>query len=211
MRILIIESHPVVTVGLAATLGPVLVNAEITARGNFADAIDHLAAHPVDLIISDFRIAAITVLSLLEKLGNGNGPARCLIFSALDEIQIGVPCIRAGASGFLSKSAPLAALPDAAHTILAGRHFLSERLAKALLNGSAAASSPASQLSARELQVFSLIGAGHAVSQIADRLALSVKTVESHREHIKNKLALQNSAQVTAAAIRWCDETSVSI
>jgi DNA-binding NarL/FixJ family response regulator len=211
MRILLIDSQPVVTAGITAILGPVLETAEFVAPGNLTDAIVHIAAHPVDLIISDFRIEGVTVLSLLEKMENGSFPTRCLIFSTLDEIHFGVPCIRAGASGFLSKSAPPAALLDAIRSILAGRHFLSEQLSKALLNGSAATSSPVSQLSARELQVFSLIGASRTVSQMADHLGLSVKTIEAHREHIKNKLALQNSAQVTAAAIRWYDDTSVAI
>jgi DNA-binding NarL/FixJ family response regulator len=86
-------------------------------------------------------------------------------------------------------------------------------LSQALINGSECGlnASALAQLTSREIQVFSLIGQGHTVSQIAPKLGVSVKTVEAHREHIKNKLGHQSSSQVAAAAVRWLDETSVAI
>jgi two-component system response regulator NreC len=78
-------------------------------------------------------------------------------------------------------------------------------------NKSAGKDSIGALLSSRELEVFSLIGAGMVVSQIATRLGISVKTVEAHRENIKNKLDCCNACQVVAAAARWLDETSVAI
>ena len=92
---------------------------------------------------------------------------------------------------------------------LGGRHYGSENLSKALMgkNESALKGSVGSLLSTRELEVFSLIGGGMVVSQIAIRLGISVKTVEAHRENIKNKLGFSSSAQVLAAAVLWADET----
>ena len=66
-------------------------------------------------------------------------------------------------------------------------------------------------LTARELQIFTLLGQCHSVSSIAGNLGLSVKTVEAHREHIKNKLGYHNAAEVIAAAVRWLDDISFSI
>jgi DNA-binding NarL/FixJ family response regulator len=102
---------------------------------------------------------------------------------------------------------------DATRAILAGRSFISEPLARTLAHGSPPQDNVLSvcTLSPRELEIFTHIGGCLTVSQIAARLGLSVKTVEAHREHIKNKLALQTSTQVAAAAVRWIDTSSISI
>ena len=212
-RFLLIDSHPVMRRGLAAVLDEAFEDPATTGCGSFSEALDFLAVHVVDLVVTDFRIMGETALSFLANLALHPQSARCLIFSALDEIRFGVPCVRAGAFGFLSKSAPLSSVADAVHSILAGRPYFSETLAKSLANrhGPSSPDCPTARLTARELQFFSLIGESLGVSQIAARLGLSVKTVEAHREHIKHKLHLHTSAQVTAAAVRWIDDTSVSI
>lgn len=212
-RILFIDPHPVMRRGLAAVFDEAFGSPATTGCASFPEALDFLARRPVDLVITDFRIDGDTALSFLECLALHAQPARCLIFSTLDEVRIGVPCIRAGASGFLPKSAPTDTLIDAVRSILAGRPYLSESLARALANrhGHSSPACPTARLTARELQIFSLFGESLGVSQIANRLGLSVKTIEAHREHIKHKLHLQNSAQVAAAAVRWIDDTFVSI
>ena len=97
--------------------------------------------------------------------------------------------------------------------VLAGNHYASEQLSKALMErrGPESIVSAGTHLTASELRIFTMIGGGMTVSAIAAKLGLSVKTIEAHREHIKNKLGHQNAAQVTAAAVRWLDDTSVSI
>ena len=96
--------------------------------------------------------------------------------------------------------------------MLNGRQYLSKPLAR-LLTQQQTRKQPAAgiHLSRRELEIFSMLGTGMTVSQIGNRLAISVKTVETHRENIKNKLGCNNAAQVVAAAARWLDETSVAI
>jgi DNA-binding NarL/FixJ family response regulator len=186
----------------------------ITAEsGGYAGVAGRIHQERIDLVIADFRINGETALPFLETLGSSAVGTRCLIFSAFDELQIGYPCMRAGASGFVSKFAPLDRLVAAAKMVLGGRHYVSENLSKALMgrNESALKGSVGSMLSTRELEVFSLIGGGLVVSQIATRLGISVKTVEAHRENIKNKLGCGNASQVVAAAVRWLDETTVAI
>jgi DNA-binding NarL/FixJ family response regulator len=198
---------------MVSALAPAFEDTKITGSGNFPDALDYVGNHHIDLVVSDFRIDGDTALSFLEKLGSAQSRTRCLIFSALDEIQIGYPCIRAGACGFVGKSSPIAQIVEAARTVLAGRHYVSDRLAKALMNGhgSQPSASPGTHLTPRELQIFSLIGESIPVSMIAARLGVSVKTVEAHRDHIKNKLGHPTAAHLAAAAVRWLDDTSVAI
>ena len=211
--ILVIDSHPIVRDGIVAVLSAALPEMSLASSGSFPEALEHIASTPIDLFITDFRVREHTALTFLEKLKEERSTTRCVILSALDEIQIGHPCIRAGASGFVKKSSPTSIVVEAVRSILAGRSFISESLARALADGSLPHDTTlsVSSLSPRELEIFTHIGGCLTVSQIATRLGLSVKTVEAHREHIKNKLALQTSSQVAAAAIRWNDTSSISI
>ena len=212
-QFLLIDPHPVLRRGLVSILTDAFPNARTTGAENFTDAHSHLVLRPVDLVIAEFRIDGETIVPLLEKSAASGSSARILIHTDLDELLVGVPSVRAGASGVLSKRSPIPHLLEAVRALLAGRSFLSESLAHALANGSNPPNglAPVSSLSPRELEIFSLIGQCLTVSQIATRLGLAVKTVEAHREHIKNKLTLQSASQVTAAAVRWADHTSPSI
>lgn len=217
-RIIVLDSHPVMREGLAWFLSSTLGAAVNAVPGGFEDGLRCIEASPHELVIADFQVNGGTVLSFLERLGKLRGAPRCLIFSAHDEMQVGYPCIRAGASGFVGKDAPLETLGEAVAVVLKGRPYISGKLAKALMNGTARAEtdkkdacSPVGQLSERELEVFTMIGGGMKVAQIAARLGLSKKTVEAHRDHIKNKLGCGNSSQVLAAAVRWLDASNVAI
>lgn len=212
-RILVIEPHPILREGIVAVLDQALVGASITGAYSFPEAITCIESHLIDLVVTDLRAQGDTVFSFLKQLETADSPTRCLILSAGDEIQVGCPCIRAGASGFVAKTSTVADVVGAIETVLAGRHHVSERLSRALMAGHGLDlnCSPGTLLSTRQLQIFSLIGEGMAVSTIAAKLGLSVRTVEAHREHIKNKLGHQSASQVTASAVRWLDGVPVSI
>lgn len=198
---------------MVAVLSEALETRSITGSSSFADAIDHIRAHPVDLVVTDFRCNGDTALTFLPVLRHASPQTLCLILSAQDEIQIGYPCVRAGASGFVKKSVPVSVIVDAVRMVLAGNHYISAQLSKALMDRRLPemASSPGTRLSATELRVFTMFGECMTVSGIAEKLGVSVKTVESHREHIKNKLGLQTASMVTAAAVRWLEDASWSI
>jgi DNA-binding NarL/FixJ family response regulator len=212
-HILVIEPHPIIREGIVAVLSRALSKAAVTGVGTFPNAIQHIENEAVDLVVTEFRVLGDTALSLLKALKHGDSATRCLILSASDEIQAGYPCVRAGASGFVGKSAPVPQIIEAIRIVLSGHNYLSERLSRALVDakGTAAQSATSSRLTPRELQIFSHIGEGMTVAMIAAKLGVSVKTVETHRENIKNKLGLHNAAQVAAAAVRWLDGSSYSI
>jgi DNA-binding NarL/FixJ family response regulator len=125
-----------------------------------------------------------------------------------DESVYAPRALRAGASGYVMKQEGAEKVLTALRKVLRGEVYLSERLGNRMLhtlvNGRAPLpSSPADELSDRELEVFNLIGQGHGTRSIAQMLHLSIKTIESHRAHIKEKLNLQNSSELVHHAIQW--------
>ena len=212
-RVLVIDHHPIIREGIIAVLSEALKGMDIRGCGDFSEAMFQVESQAIDLVVTDFRVQGDTALSFLKCLEHSELQTRCLILSGYDEIQVGYPCIRAGASGFIGKSASVACLVGAIQSIHAGRHYFSERLSRALMEnqGAETKTSPGTHLTARELQIFALVAEGLGVSNIALKLGISVKTVETHRENIKNKLGLENSAQLTATAVRWLDDSSIVI
>jgi DNA-binding NarL/FixJ family response regulator len=131
-----------------------------------------------------------------------------LVLSMHDELTYAERALRAGANGYIMKQEATEKVLVAIRRILHGEMYLSERLTNRMLQhfirGSApSAESPLSNLSDRELEVFRLIGDGHATRQIADELHISVKTVESYQAHIKEKLALRSARELVQHAIKW--------
>jgi DNA-binding NarL/FixJ family response regulator len=108
-----------------------------------------------------------------------------------------------GASGYIMKQAAAEQLITALRTVLRGERFVSEGVKRTMGDRRGEDADPGSRLSGRELQVISLIGQGYGTREIADRLSLSVKTVETHRLAIKRKLALDTNAQLVQYAIKW--------
>jgi DNA-binding NarL/FixJ family response regulator len=125
-----------------------------------------------------------------------------------DESLYAVRALRAGAAGYVMKQEATEKVLTAIRQVLNGEIFLSERMEKKMMHqlvgGRAARTgSPLEDLSDRELEVFNLIGQGHGTRQIAEELHLSIKTIESHRAHIKEKLNLKNATELVQHAIQW--------
>ena len=116
--------------------------------------------------------------------------------------------LRAGAMGFIMKQEPAEQMLAAIHQVLSGIVYLSEAMAASMLTRFvgrkvARGGTPVDHLTDRELQVLGLIGKGLGTRQVAEKLHLSIKTVENHREHIKAKLKLRTSAELVRYAVRW--------
>lgn len=205
-RIVIIDDHALVREGIVALLAEMMPDVPVTSLDRIPSA-QVLQAVSASLVICDYRVGDDHALSLLQMLSTHPAPPPVLIISMLPENEVGPACILAGAKGFVSKSAPSSDFLIAVRMLLAGNTYLSTQLAHALLNGddnkSGGPPSPSRQLSRRELQIFSALGEGLPVSAVAVRLGISVKTVEAHRENIKNKLSLGSAAEVVITAARW--------
>jgi DNA-binding NarL/FixJ family response regulator len=152
-------------------------------------------------------------IELVKELKAGDPDIVVLVLSMHDEQLYAERALRAGARGYIMKQEAPKALLDAVRRVLGGEIFVSPKMGASLLNrmvGSKTATSvsPMERLTDRELEIFRMIGAGLSVRQIAEKLFLSTKTVEAHREHIKEKLGMKSSNELLRFAIRNTPESN---
>jgi DNA-binding NarL/FixJ family response regulator len=137
---------------------------------------------------------------------------KILVYSAHDEETFAGRALRAGAMGYVSKREAMPKIVGAIRQLLCGEVYLSPQMTSSFLQlaavGKPLDSDPTATLSNRELQVFEMFGRGMNTVQIAHKLQLSPKTVESHRKVIKTKLNVQTSAQLNRRAFQWVQENS---
>ncbi len=209
-KILIVDDHPLMRKGLALAL-----NAEIdlTVCGQVANAEEALGALEEldpDLAIVDISLPGMSGLELIKHMQALRPEIRTLVVSRHDEALYAERAIRAGARGYVMKLEAGERIVKAVRRVLAGGIYVSEEINERLLLGLAAgrqelAQSPLEVLSDRELEVFELTGRGLGTREIAERLHLSVKTVESYRARIKDKLSLKTAAELMQHAVQWVE------
>lgn len=204
IRLMTVDDHPLIRLGLHQILDPV---ADIEIAGE-ADsgvaAVRMLGQQGFDLVLLDMAMPGRSGIEILRRIREEDGAPPVLIYSRFPADQYALRTLRAGAAGYVEKSAAPAELVQAIRTVAAGgRHVPAcvkhvGRAAPARANGSGA---PHEELSAREFEILRLIVAGHSVTRIAGDLSLSVKTVSTHRTRILRKLALTSTADLVHYAI----------
>jgi DNA-binding NarL/FixJ family response regulator len=207
-KVLLVDDHPVVRQGLALLIGrepDLLVCGEADGAHSAFQALETLQP---DIVVLDISLAGPDGLDVLKEIRARSGSLPVLILSMHDESIYAERALRAGANGYIMKQEATEKVLIAIRKILRGDVYLSERLTSAMLNqfvhgSDTIKSSPIVNLTDRELEIFRLIGEGHSTRQIADELHLSVKTIESHQAHIKEKLALRNARELVQHAIEW--------
>lgn len=207
-RILIVDDHPLLRKGVAQ-----LINTEkdMVVCGEAEDAHKALAAigtTKCDVAIIDISLGGTSGIELLKNIKVRYPKLLVLVLSMHDESVYAQRALRAGAAGYIMKQEATEKVLVALRKILNGEVYLSERLGNKMLNTlvggrTSLNGSPIEELSDRELEVFGLIGQGHGTRPIAEKLHLSVKTIESHRAHIKEKLNLKNATELVHHAIQW--------
>lgn len=212
-RIMIVDDHPLVRKALAELISSE-PNLEVAGEaGDVADALQQLdACHP-DLVIIDISLAKGNGLELIKQIKARDPEIKMLVSSMHDESLYAERALRAGAKGYINKQAAMDQVIEAVRQILRGGIFLSSRMSGRMLDriigGRGEPSlSPIETLSDRELEVFQLIGRGLTTRDIAGRIHLSTKTVETYRQHIKAKLKLKNSNELVQRAVTWILEST---
>ena len=213
-RILIVEDHPVVRRGLAE-----LINAEpdlrVCGEADDAPAAVQLLGqvHP-DLVLVDISLKRGNGIDLVKQIKARDGQVKILVTSVHDEALYAERALRAGAMGYLNKSEPIPTILNAIRQVLRGRIFLSMPMVNRMLQNPVqdnTPESPIASLSDRELQVFELISRGLTTREIASKLLLSIKTIETHRDHIRMKLKLKNSTELIHHAVQWFLESNAAL
>jgi DNA-binding NarL/FixJ family response regulator len=207
-RILIVDDHPIVQQGLTEMLNH---EDDLTVCGTAEDmheALSKIEELKPDLVVLDITLKSSNGIEVLKDIKIRYPKLLVLMLSMHDETLYALRALRAGAAGYVMKhelpDTVLASIRRAMNGEVVLSPALEKRMMKQLLGtGAARTGSPLEDLSDRELEVFRLVGTGHSTRQIAGELHLSVKTIESHRAHIKEKLNLKNATELVQHAIQW--------
>jgi DNA-binding NarL/FixJ family response regulator len=208
VKILIVDDHPITRQGLKAliTQHPEF---EVCGEADSApQAVDLLGKLKPDLVIVDITLKTTNGIELIKNLRAQSPQLRILVVSMHDENLYAERALRAGAQGYVMKQEASDQIIPAIEKILKGDLHLSAAVKDKILhrfvnNGGEKAVSAIETLSDREMEVFQLIGNGHSTRQIATRLNLSTKTIDSYREHLKIKLSLTTGSDLVQHAIQW--------
>jgi DNA-binding NarL/FixJ family response regulator len=210
-RILIVDDHPLFCEGLRRMIDR---HPALTVCGQAPDAASAMKAVAElkpDLALVDISLEKTNGIDLIKSLKAKHEELPILVVSMHDESLYAERALRAGAQGYIMKNQPIKIVRDAIFKILAGDIFLSEKmstsvLARLLLGKKDEPASPVEQLSDRELEVFQMLGEGKSSREIAQDLNLTIPTIHSFRNRIKEKLQFRNSTELTLHAMQWVRE-----
>ncbi len=208
-RLLLVDDHPVLREGFTQLLS-IEPDLQVCGQtGNSIKALYDIAALKPDLVILDIALRGCNGIELIKRIKAVHAELPVLAFSVHDENLYAERALRAGARGYIMKQASTDEVIGAIRRVLRGERYLSrpmqERMIEKLSNGSTPAGGPSGldleRLSDRELEVLQRIGNGSSTREIATHLHLSVKTVETYRAHIKEKLSLRNGMELIRIAM----------
>lgn len=208
-RILIVDDHPAVREALASKIGR---QADLEVCGEAADMTEALrlvADTQPDLAVVDISLKTGNGIDLIKRIKDRNDSVRMLVWSMHSESLYAERALRAGALGYINKDQATDKIIEAIRRVLEGKVYLSDEMAEKMLHRAVGGGrkeptrSPLDALADRELEVFRLIGQGVKTAEIAERLRLSVKTVETYRDRIRKKLELSDGTELAHYATQW--------
>lgn len=205
MKILLADDHTLFRSGLRRILEEEFPDAEIEEAASCEETLKKLRPEGFDILILDIAMCDQNSLHILPKIKDAHPSMPVLILSMYNDRQFIVQALRAGAAGYLTKELAPDELIRAIRAILAGRRYIGESMAEQIADHLAAGDAsrlPHETLSGREHEVFLLIASGMALSDIADKLRLSVKTVSTYRTRVLEKMGLHSNAELIRYAIR---------
>lgn len=203
IRVLLADDHPVVTSGYLRLLEQA-GGIDVVAQAHHGEAAyaAYLATNP-DVLVTDLAMPRGGGLELIRRVLLRDAQARVLVFSMHDSVMLVRRALEAGARGFLTKASSPDCLVQAVRDLHEGRRYLDPELAPALLhNDPAQESERLATLSPREFEVFRLLAKGHTLTECAEALKLSPKTLSNHQTVIKEKLGVATLAALAHLAIR---------
>ena len=208
-HVFIVEDHPVMREGYVS-----LIDAEpdMEVCGQAASAeegFEKAAGLDYDIAVVDLSLPGVNGVELIKRLRSLDPDVKVLVVSAHDEALYAERALRAGARGYLMKHESARQFVTAVRTVLDGELYLSEPLQNRFLQdrfGHASEPAPAiERLTDRELEVFEHFGRGQSTREVAEALGLSVKTIESHRVNMKDKLGIDTAAEFVRRAVLWVE------
>jgi DNA-binding NarL/FixJ family response regulator len=206
--VLIVDDHPIIRFGLAKIINSQPDFAAIGEADDAATAMEAIKTLKPDCAVIDISLKNSSGLELIKDIRIRYSNLPILAISMHDESLYAERVLRAGAQGYIMKEEATENLVTAIRKVMSGQVYTSSRMAakmvRKLISGKAGTNtSPVERLSDRELEVFSLIGQGYGTRQISEKLYLSIKTIETYRAHIKEKLGFASATELLQYAIQW--------
>ena len=210
VRIFIVEDHPIFRMGMTE-----LINREtdMTVCGdadNVPDAREGIADQKPDLVVVDLSLKQSNGMDLVREICEEYEDTACLVLTMHDESLHADRCIKAGARGYIMKEEASKSVISAIREIMAGNLYVSRSVMSRMLDRlhkkpDPAELSPISSLTDREMEIFQYIGEGCATGEIAKQLNISVKTIGTYRERIKEKLGIRQNGKLVRHAVIWVE------
>ena len=203
-RVLIADDHAMVRAGLRRWLEEDRAIEAVGEAATGAETLQNLREGAWDLVVLDINMPDRSGIDLLRHIRAGHPDTRVLVISAFSEKQYAIYALRGGAAGYLAKDQAPEEFMRAVHTVLAGRRFVSAALAEMLVES---LDQPVDQplhasLSQREFQILCKLAVGRSVSEIAQELCISVKTVSTYRARVLEKMRFTTNADLTTYALK---------
>ena len=204
INVILCDDHAMVRRGIRDTLSEA-VDIKVTAEsGSYAEVREAIRTAACDVLVLDLNLPGRGGLEVLSSLRETDSHIKVLIVSMFPEDQYAIRCLRAGAQGYLNKAGDPSDLISAVRTLSQGRKYVTPEVANMLVESLTAPENMTlhASLSERELQTLLKIASGKRLSDIAEELMLSPKTVSVYRSRVLEKLKLSNNAELTVYAIR---------
>ena len=207
-RLLIVDDHPLFREGLGQLISH---DTDLVVCGEAADAAEGLKAIgelKPDLVLVDISLGGASGIDLIKAIKEAHDDIPVLVISMHDESLYAERALRAGAMGYVMKHEPGKTVRSAIRKVLSGEMYLSEKMSSAIISKfmrgqNDQPASPLEILSDRELEVFRMLGQGKGTRQIAQDLNVTVATINSFRNRIKEKLHLKTATEMMLHAIQW--------
>jgi DNA-binding NarL/FixJ family response regulator len=209
INIYILDDHPLLVKALSTLIKQEKDMKLAGSGGDWKAAMEEFQKAEPDVLILDITLGNANGIEVLKNLRVHFPDMKVLMLSMHEETLYAMRALKIGASGYIMKEVATEQLVRAVRAVAAGEIYLSEKMGKRTMFGlvgrgnAEKSGSPITDLSDRELEVFGMLGDGMTTRGIAEKLNLSVKTVETHRAHIKEKMHLNNSTELVQHAIHW--------
>ncbi|MBC2712519.1 MAG: response regulator transcription factor [Desulfosarcina sp.] len=207
-KILIVEDHPIFRWGLSELINQESDMAVCGEATNVSDAWKAIERLNPDLIIADITLENSDGIDLTKEVNRRNKKIPVLILSMHDQFLYAERALHAGARGYIMKQEAMESVVTAIRQVLSGKIYLNEKVKDRILfnladSPAGSSRSPMDRLTNRELEVFRMIGRGLTTREIASNLHLSIKTIGTYRERIKEKLNLKHANELVRHAVHW--------
>lgn len=203
IRVILVDDHALIRRGLRQTLGECGDIEVVGEAADYGELRQLLRRERCDVLLLDVNLPGRSGIDALRSLAEAGENVRAVVLSQYPEDHYGIRALKAGAMAYLNKSVSPEVIVEAVRTVAAGRKYVTPAIAQALADSVATRSANAhEQLSDREMQTLMLIAEGRKLSEIAERLMLSPKTVSVYRARVLEKLGLASNAELATYAVR---------